>query len=111
MLEAASEDAVSEGAFAMQEEETPDAGDSEVAPDIIAAAKDDNIEDKKEKPRFVPEGMALPMGEEDEDDLVPNFNMNRPEMAEIGILSVGENKKARKDDFDLDISPDDDFDI
>ena len=52
---------------------------------------------KEETPRYVPEGMVLPMGEEDEEDLVPNFNMNRPEMAEIGILSVGGAGSAAND--------------
>ena len=81
------------------------------------------IETKKaETPRFVPEGMVLPMGEEDEEDLVPRFNMNRPEMEDIGILSVGgaasakaaekkEEPSSRKDDFDINIAPGDDFDI
>ncbi|SEK27975.1 hypothetical protein SAMN04487770_101100 [Butyrivibrio sp. ob235] len=116
----------------------------------------ENIEkmnDSKEKtPRYVPEGMVLPVGEEDEEDIAPHFNMNRPEMAAIGILSVGtavaadkmaskteenvsqplteieedsveepanesveasteEPSAERKDDFDLNIAPDDDFDI
>lgn len=71
---------------------------------------------KEEKPRFVPEGMVLPVGEEDEEDLVPNFNMKRPHMEDIGILSVGGPKKdesasRKKDDFDIMVDPDDDFDI
>ncbi|WP_026524221.1 hypothetical protein [Butyrivibrio sp. MB2005] len=101
-----------------------------------------------ETPRFVPEGMVLPTGDEDEENLVPNFNMNRPEMENIGILSVGKKEEntgwkvvcseddteepevneiadeateiadeaemvveAKKDDFDISIDPDDDFDI
>ena len=105
-------------------------------------------EENKENPRFVPEGMVLPTGEEDEENLVPNFNMNRPEMDNIGILSVGNKEEsagwkvvcsedgteepkeveitdeatkiadeaemvveAKKDDFDISIDPDDDFDI
>jgi hypothetical protein len=33
--------------------------------------------------------MVLPLGDEEAEDLVPDFNMNRPEMADIGVLSVG----------------------
>jgi hypothetical protein len=51
--------------------------------------QEEKKEEKEEKLRFVPEGMVLPLGDEDEEDLVPNFNMNRPEMADIGVLSVG----------------------
>ena len=61
--------------------------------------------------------MVLPMGEENEEDLVPHFNMNRLKMQDIGILSVGGSKEeeapapAKKDDFDINIAPGDDFDI
>ena len=93
------------------------------------ASSNDDRDDEKEqpaedKPRFVPEGMVLPTGDEDEEDLEPHFNLNRPEMTDIGVISLSrnsdeseENEKENKedqppkDDFDLDIEPGDDFDI
>ncbi|WP_026526931.1 hypothetical protein [Butyrivibrio sp. VCD2006] len=92
--------------------------------DDIPETEKGPIEKNQETPRYVPEGMVLPMGEEDEEDLVPNFNMNRLQTQDIGILSVGGSENAdeknlpkdkapvsRKDDFDINIAPGDDFDI
>ncbi|WP_026669281.1 hypothetical protein [Butyrivibrio sp. AE3006] len=116
--------------------------------DIREVVMPEENKENKENPRFVPEGMVLPTGDEDEENLVPNFNMNRPEMENIGILSVGKKEEntgwkvvcseddteepeateitdeateiadeaemvveAKKDDFDISIDPDDDFDI
>ena len=45
-------------------------------------------EPKEEKPRFVPEGMVLPMGDEDEESLVPHFNLKRNENEDIGVISL-----------------------
>jgi hypothetical protein len=95
------------------------AGEAGETKDNTKEEKDTVVEkekSKEEKPRFVPEGMVLPVGEEDEEDLVPNFNMKRPHMEDIGILSVGGPKKdesasRKKDDFDIMVDPDDDFDI
>ena len=42
----------------------------------------------EEKPRFVPEGMVLPMGDEDEESLVPHFNLKRNENEDIGVISL-----------------------
>ncbi len=55
-------------------------------------------EKKEEKPRFVPEGMVLPMGEEDEESLVPNFNLKRPESEDIGIISLNRDKVSEEDE-------------
>ena len=75
--------------------------------------------EQEEKVRFVPEGMVLPVGEEDEENLEPHFNLNRPSMQDIGMLSLNRGKEekedivkaAPKDDFDLPAKPGDDFDI
>nr|MCR5657622.1 hypothetical protein [Butyrivibrio sp.] len=78
---------------------------------------------KPSAPRFVPEGMVLPVGDEDEEDLVPRINLRRQEMEDIGIISLNrgdqeieeetksEPEKPKKDDFDIDIKDGDDFDI
>ncbi len=52
--------------------------------------------DKEENQRFVPEGMVLPEGSGDEENLEPHFNMKRPEMEDIGILSI--NRDVNKDE-------------
>ena len=89
------------------------------------------VEKQQEKPRFVPEGMVLPMGEEDEESLVPNFNLKRQQSEDIGIISLNRDNAPKeekseiesapentpsakapvKDDFDISIEPGDDFDI
>jgi hypothetical protein len=92
------------------EKEAEDKESREVVMPVENKITEDAPEDNK--PRFVPEGMVLPTGEEDEENLVPHFNMNRPETENIGILSVGKpEEKIKKDDFDITIDPDDDFDI
>ena len=110
--------------------ETPET--QEIPDDVKEVREDAPLQPKKsESPRFVPEGMVLPVGEEDEEDIVPHFNMNRQQMDDIGILSVGnkndnnesdtqkdiadaaEDSQAphTKDDFDIEIEQGDDFDI
>ncbi|WP_051638611.1 hypothetical protein [Butyrivibrio sp. NC2002] len=104
----------------------------EIPDDVKEVREDAPLQPKKnEAPRYVPEGMVLPVGEEDEEDIVPHFNMNRQQMDDIGILSVGnkndnnesdtqkdiadaaEDSQAphTKDDFDIEIEQGDDFDI
>ncbi len=78
--------------------------------------------EKDEKIRYVPEGMVLPTGDEDEENLEPHFNMQRPEMEDIGMLSLNRGSDAEeniveteeepvRDDFDIELAPGDDFDI
>ncbi|WP_029321164.1 hypothetical protein [Butyrivibrio sp. AE3004] len=105
---------------------------NEIGEDLVSEETEKKDEEKK-TPRFVPEGMVLPTGDEDEEDLVPNFNMKRQEMSDIGVLSIGPAKKKQenevqedsknpeepdakstsedKDDFDIITGPGDDFDI
>ena len=71
------------------DEEEKEEEENEPEVEVVKEEKNEVSEQKEDKPRFVPEGMVLPMGDEDEEDLIPNFNMNRPEMAEIVMLSVG----------------------
>ncbi len=71
----------------------------------------ENTEESRQKPRFVPEGMVLPMGEEDEDNLEPNFNFKRQEENDIGVLEINRKVSKPKDEFDISIEPGDDFDI
>ncbi len=58
------------------------------------------VEKEARTPRYVPEGMVLPTGDEDEENLVPHFNLNRPQMEDVGILSVGtaKNNDETKDE-------------
>ena len=71
-------------------------------------------EDEEDKPRFVPEGMVLPIGAEDEMDV----DLSRMKMPEFeGKISLDrkdvkkEDNKVKKDDFDLPFVPGDEFDI
>ena len=89
----------------------------------VEAPKEEPAPKKLAAPRFVPEGMVLPVGDEDEEDLVPRINLRRQEMEDIGIISLNrgdqeikeetkeEPSKPKKDDFDIDIEDGDDFDI
>ena len=89
----------------------------------VEAPKEEPAPKKPAAPRFVPEGMVLPVGDEDEEDLVPRINLRRQEMEDIGIISLNrgdqeikeetkeELSKPKKDDFDIDIEDGDDFDI
>ncbi|MCR4903786.1 MAG: hypothetical protein K6A23_13070, partial [Butyrivibrio sp.] len=72
------------------------------------------------KVRFVPEGMVVPMGEEDEEDFVTPTHMKMPvykESEPIAINRKDKNKEdlssatAKKDDFAIDIEDGDDFAI
>lgn len=69
---------------------------------------------QEDKPRFVPEGMVLPMGSEDEMD-VDTSRIRMPEFkGKIGLAR--KNKPVElppepKDDFDIPMNPGDDFDL
>ncbi len=78
-----------------------------------------NLEKEREKrKKYIPEGMILPIGDEDlVDDCKPKFKM--PDIEEIGPIEVERHKEeheeiavvSKRDDFDIDIQPGDDFDI
>ena len=78
-----------------------------------------NLEKEREKrKKYIPEGMILPIGDEDLiDDCKPKFKM--PDIEEIGPIEVERHKEeheeiavvSKRDDFDIDIQPGDDFDI
>jgi len=78
-----------------------------------------NLEKEREKrKKYIPEGMILPIGDEDlVDDCKPKFKM--PDLEEIGPIEVERHKEeheevatvSKRDDFDIDIQPGDDFDI
>ncbi|MBE5843301.1 MAG: hypothetical protein E7302_03845 [Butyrivibrio sp.] len=57
---------------------------------VEAEVEETEVEETEveEKPRFVPEGMVLPMGDEDEESLVPHFNLKRNENEDIGVISL-----------------------
>ncbi|SFB69258.1 hypothetical protein [Butyrivibrio sp. YAB3001] len=63
-----------------------------------------------EKPRFVPEGMVLPVGSEDEMD-IERPKMKMPEFEGMIALDRKEKVKPKKDDFDIPFKEGDDFDI
>ncbi len=78
-----------------------------------------NLEKEREKrKKYIPEGMILPIGDEDlVEDCKPKFKM--PDLEEIGPIEVERHKEeheevavvSKRDDFDIDIQPGDDFDI
>jgi hypothetical protein len=69
---------------------------------------------REEKPRYVPEGMVLPMGSEDEMD-VEKSNIRMPEFrGKIGLARKNkpvEQPAVPKDDFDIPMKQGDDFDL
>jgi len=81
--------------------------------------KEITIEPKEEKVRFVPEGMVVPEGSEDEEDFVAPSRMKMPSFKETAPISLNRtNKKKeetsshnRRDDFAIDIKNGDDFAI
>ncbi len=120
-----------------ESDEAYDEADTALDKKIEALANEENnvIEDKndvieEEKPRFVPEGMVLPTGSEDEMD-VDTSRMRMPKfegtiaLDRKGASNKKENKvvfrkrtdyktahvERAKDDFDLPLKEGDDFDI
>lgn len=81
---------------------------------------EDNKEKKGEKVRYVPEGMVVPMGQEDEEDFVAPTKMKMPEFKDDEPIAIKRHPKEKgssmvelkkKDDFAIDIKSGDDFAI
>lgn len=74
-------------------------------------------EPEADKPHFVPEGMVLPTGSEDEMDVdLSRTRMRMPSFeGKISLNRPGQKKAEapaiKKDDFDIEFTPGDDFDI
>ncbi|MBQ7679179.1 MAG: hypothetical protein IJT34_04940 [Butyrivibrio sp.] len=79
----------------------------------------DKTETGKENGYYVPEGMILPTGDEDEAEAAAAPRMRLPEPESFGVIALRRDplpdaesdRKPYRDAFDVDIAPGDDFDI
>ncbi|MCR5101803.1 MAG: glycosyltransferase family 39 protein [Butyrivibrio sp.] len=87
-------------------------------PEESEVIKIDLEKEREKRQKFIPEGMVLPIGDEDLMDVKPNIKL--PGLEDIGTIELDKHKTHEldnvlksgfDDDFDIDITPGDDFDI